>query len=88
MKSQTRRSDTSRWPAGFWPAGAPKDCLLQLDKAIQNAKDPLQDPLLIATIIRALDDLGKIDEAAKYFAQWPGEKSGYEYWQNQRSDRS
>ena len=67
----------ARW---FLAAGAPKDCLLQLDKAIQNAKEPLQDPLLIATIIRALDDLGKIDEAAKYFDQWPGEKSGYEYW--------
>ena len=27
-----------------------------------------------------MDDLGKIAEAAKYFDQWPGEKSGYEYW--------
>ena len=67
----------ARW---FLIAGAPKDCLLQLDKAVQSADEPLKDPLLIATIIKALDDLGKIDEAAKYFDQWPGEKEGYEYW--------
>ncbi len=59
--------------------GDPKTALQLLQKALDAADAPLQEPFFVATLAQVLFDLGEFDNALKYYRAWPGERSGYEY---------
>ncbi len=59
--------------------GDPKAALLLLQKALDVAEAPLQEPFFVATLTQVLFDLGEFDNALKHYRAWPGEVVGYEH---------
>jgi len=46
----------------------------------QLPPDQQTSPFFLATMIEVCIDLGKFDDAKSYFARWPAEDRGFEYW--------
>ncbi|HRF00637.1 MAG TPA: tetratricopeptide repeat protein [Pirellulaceae bacterium] len=67
----------ARW---FQQHSDPETAQQMLDEALAQSQDAESDPLLYAVAVAALDDLGRIAEAAPLLEKWPGDKDDFEYW--------
>ncbi len=75
-KAALNHAIVARW---YSLEGDPKAALQLLQKALDVADAPLQEPFFVATLTQVLFDLGEFDNALKHYRAWPGDLSGYEY---------
>ncbi len=75
-KAALNHAAVARW---YSLEGDPKAALLLLQKALDVADAPLQEPFFVATLTQVLFDLGEFESALKHYRAWPGDLLGYEY---------
>ena len=63
----------------FYKDGDPQHAMrvLEVSSSLDTALD---NPYFVCTLVGALFDLGRFDEAVAHFERWPGPRQGYEYW--------
>jgi hypothetical protein len=76
-KSAQNHAAVARW---YSLEGDPKTSLRLLQQALEATDAPLQDQFFVATLTQVLFDLGEFENTKKYYAAWPGERTGYEYF--------
>jgi len=75
-KAALNHAIVARW---YSLEGDPKAALQLLQKALDVADTPLQEPFFVATLTQVLFDLGEFDNALRHYRAWPGDLTGYEY---------